>query len=114
MTYAAALCVLGALAAAPAESAQQARADTSLTLAQAERNAADLHRGMSPEDVRKLLGKPKRTGLKEDGAPAANSQGALRWTYVWNGGNGPGTLSIDFVADSPEQWQVRGWEWSTY
>jgi hypothetical protein len=110
---AAALCVLGAIAANPAMPAQQARSGTPLSLAQAERNAADLHRGMSPEDVRKLLGKPKRTGLKDDGA-SATSQGALRWTYVWSGGSGPGTLSVDFVADSPEQWQVRGWEWSSY
>jgi len=109
-----ALCVLAALAAAPAQSAQQPRAEMSLSLAQAERNAADLHRGMTPDDVRKLLGKPKRTGLKDDGALSTASQGALRWTYVWNGGSGPGTLNVDFVSSSPEQWQVHGWEWSSY
>jgi hypothetical protein len=112
--FAGAVAVLAALAAGPAQPAQQARAEMPLTLAQAERNAADLHRGMSPEDVRKLLGKPRRTGLKDDGVSGATSQGALRWTYVWTGGSGPGTLNVDFVADAPEQWQVRGWEWSSY
>ena len=112
--FAAALCVLAALAAVPAAPAQQARSGTPLTLAQAERNAADLHRGMSPEEVRKLLGTPKRTGLKDDGAASATSQGALRWTYVWNGGSGPGTLNVDFASGTPEQWQVHGWEWSSY
>jgi hypothetical protein len=112
--FAVALCALGALAIAPVAAAQQARAETSLTLAQAERNAAELQRGMSSEEVRKLLGKPKRTGLKDDGAPSATSRGALRWTYVWNGGSGPGTLNVDFVSDAPEQWHVRGWEWSNY
>ena len=94
--------------------AQQAPRDVVLSLAQAERSATDLRRGMSADDVRRLLGKPKRTGLKDDGVPSAASLGALRWTYVWSGSGGPSTLNVDFASDSPEQWRVRGWEWAAY
>ena len=69
---------------------------------------------MTTDDVRELLGKPTRTGLSEDGGRNAASQGALRWTYVWNDTSGPGTLHVDFVSDLPEQWHVHGWEWSSY
>ena len=114
MKRAGALLLLGALALAQAAPAQQARSDVVLSLPQAERSASDLRRGMSADDVRKLLGKPKRTGLKDDASSSAASQGALQWTYVWNGAGGPSTLHIDFVSDSPEQWHVRGWEWVAY
>ena len=113
MRRAAALFLLAALALAQGASAQQARSDVVLSLPQAERSAVELRRGMSADDVRKLLGKPKRTGLK-DGLSSAASQGALQWIYVWNGAGGPSTLHIDFVSDSPEQWHVRGWEWAAY
>jgi len=103
-----------ALAFALPASAQQARGDVVLSLAQAERSATDLRRGMSADDVRKLLGKPKRTGLKDDGIPSATSQGALQWTYVWSGAGGPNTLHVDFASESPEQWRVRSWEWAAY
>lgn len=114
MRHAGALLLLAALALAQAAPAQQARSDVVLSLAQAERSAAELRRGMSADDVRRLLGKPKRTGLKDDGPSSVASQGALQWTYVWNGAGGPSTLHIDFVSDSPEQWRVRGWEWAAY
>ena len=110
--YAEAFCVVAALACAQ-PALGQPRGDPLLSLAQAERSAADLHRGMSADEVRKLLGKPKRTGLKDDGARAA-SRGALQWTYVWSGTSGPSTLHVDFVSDAPEDWRVHGWEWSTY
>ena len=105
---------LGAATAFAQPASSQRRAQPVLSLAQAEHSAADLHRGMTPDEVRGLLGKPKRTGLKEDRGGSGGSQGALRWTYVWNGSNGPGTLNVDFVADSPEKWRVQGWEWSSY
>jgi hypothetical protein len=94
--------------------AQQGRGDPVLSLAQAERSAADLRRGMSVDDVRGLLGKPKRTGLKGDGLPSGASQGALQWTYVWSDMHGANTLHVDFVSDQPEQWRVHGWEWAAY
>jgi len=114
--HAAALLAAAALSLGYAQPApaQQARGDVVLSLAQAERSAADLRRGMSAEDVRRLLGKPKRTGLKDDGVPSAASLGALQWTYVWNGSSGPSTLHVEFVSDSPEQWHVRAWEWAAY
>jgi hypothetical protein len=114
MKYASVLSIFVMLAFAQPAHAQQSRGPQGLSLAQAERSAAELHRGMSSDDVRKLLGKPKRTGLKDDGVRSATSQGALRWTYVWNGTTGPGTLLVDFDSDSPEQWRVHGWEWTTY
>ena len=72
--YAEAFCVVAALACAQ-PALGQPRGDPLLSLAQAERSAADLHRGMSADEVRKLLGKPKRTGLKDDGASAASRGG---------------------------------------
>ena len=108
---AAAVLALGFVHSAPAQSV---RADVVLSLAQAERSAADLRRGMTADDVRRLLGKPKRTGLKDDGVGSAGAAGALRWTYVWSGSSGPNTLNVDFISDSPEQWRVRAWEWAAY
>ncbi|HET9651530.1 MAG TPA: hypothetical protein VFP36_05040 [Usitatibacter sp.] len=109
-----ALCLVALTAYAQPASSQQRHAQPVLSLAQAERSAAQLHRGMTSDDVRGLLGKPKRTGLREDGVRNAASQGALRWTYVWNDTSGPATLHVDFVSDLPEQWHVHGWEWSSY
>lgn len=109
-----ALAVLAGLALPQPASAQPSRAQVALDLGQAERSAADLRRGMTPDDVRRLLGKPKRTELKDDGVRSSASQGALRWTYVWSGTSGPGTLHVDFASDSPEQWRVSAWDWSSY
>ena len=89
-------------------------AETVLTLAQAERNAGELKRGMSAEEVRTLLGKPKRTALTDVGGTSSATRGALQWTYVWTAGSGPSTLHVDFSSEQPEQWQVRGWEWTAY
>ena len=113
LRYVRALCILAALAWAQPAPAQPRSGEAGLSLPQAERSATDLHRGMSVDEVRKLLGKPKRTGLKDDGATAA-SRGALRWTYIWAGTFGPSTLHVDFVSDTPEDWRVRGWEWAAY
>ena len=91
-----------------------------LSLAQAERVAVDLKQGMSAEEVEKLLGRPQRTALKgNSGYPNAASQGTLQWTYSWAGSPAPGNLRsgnllVEFVAKTPDQWYVNGWEWSTY
>jgi hypothetical protein len=86
-----------------------------LSLPQAERVAVDLKQGMSPEEVEKLLGRPQRTALKgNSGFPNAPSQGILQWTYSWTGSSAPGNLRIEFVAKTPDQWYVNGWEWGTY
>ena len=83
-----------------------------LSLAQAERAAVDLKQGMSAEEVEKLLGKPQRTALRGSGANAT-SQGTLQWTYSWTGSSAAGNLRIEFVAKTPDQWYVNGWEWGT-
>jgi hypothetical protein len=91
-----------------------------LSLAQAERLAVDLKQGMSAEEVEKLLGRPQRTALKGNGGFSnAASQGTLQWTYSWTGSSVPGnlptgSLRIEFVAKTPDQWNVNGWEWGTY
>jgi hypothetical protein len=68
----------------------------------AERNAVELRQGMSLEEVAKLLGKPRRTALK-------NAE--LQWTYVWAPER---SLHVVFAAKTPEQWVVNGWDWSAY
>jgi hypothetical protein len=93
--------------------AQSAR-PANLTLAQVERNAVDLKHGMSVEEVERLLGKPRRTALKDNGSSTnAPSQGTLQWTYAW-AASAPSSLHVQFGATTPEQWYVKSWEWSTY
>ena len=93
--------------------AQAVHPASDLTLAQTERVAVDLKQGMSAEDVRKLLGQPRRTALKSAGGVSNTvSQGTLQWTYSWIGSQG--NLRIDFVAKAPDQWYVNNWEWTTY
>lgn len=95
--------------------AQVAHPIAVLSLTQAERAAVDLKQGMSPEEVEKLLGRPQRTALKGNGTfPNAASQGTLQWTYSWSGSSAPGNLRIEFVAKTPDQWYVNGWDWGTY
>ena len=80
----------------------------------AERNAVELRQGMTPEEVQKLLGKPRRTALRADYAGAA-PQGMLQWTYVWGGGAGASsserTLQVDFAGKGAGQWTVNSWAW---
>ena len=100
------------IAAAAAEPARAAA--TTLSLAQAERMAADLKQGMKLEEVQKLLGKPRRTALRHDGSSSSvPSQGTLQWTYSW-GSSAPGSLQIEFAAKAPEEWYVNSWQWATY
>lgn len=96
--------------------AQASRPTANVSLAQAERNAVSLKQGMSVEEVEKLLGKPKRTALKNTGISAsAPWQGTLHWTYTWTGSSSPeGNLQVVFAAKAPEQWYVSSWEWSSY
>ena len=88
------------------------RSAADLSLGQAERKAVELKQGMSAEEVQKLLGKPRRTGLKSNGSTSA--QGTLQWTYVWTSASAQGTLQVEFAAKAPEAWHVDSWEWRTY
>lgn len=108
--------LLPSLACISPASAQPSRPAPNLTLAQAERMAVDLKQGMSAEEVQKLLGKPKRTALKNTGVSAgAPWQGTLHWSYTWTGSSSPeGSLQVVFAAKVPEQWYVNSWEWSSY
>ena len=84
-------------------------------LAQAERNAVELKQGMPLADVQRLLGKPRRTALKDSGSTPASSQANLRWTYVWaNSTSSDQILNVEFVAKSPAEWYVNSWEWGNY
>jgi hypothetical protein len=96
-------------------SAQALESAAALSLAQAEHVAVDLRQGMSAEEVQKLLGKPRRTGLKSDGGSLnRSSQGTLQWTYSWTSASAPANLHIEFVAKTPDEWYVNSWEWVTY
>ena len=116
MVFLAAL--VASLGGLPPAGAQASRAGAQASIAQAERDAVDLKQGMTLEEVEKLLGKPARTALRNDGSSAAGStarepwQGTLQWwTYVWAP---EGTLHVLFAATTPEQWHVDSWVWSTY
>jgi hypothetical protein len=99
------------LAWSPPAAAQTSRPAAALSAAQAERKSVELKQGMSLEDVEGLLGKPRRTALKNGGSAG----GSLQWTYSWTGGaSSQGALNVLFVAKTPEQWYLSGWEWSTY
>ena len=83
------------------------------SLAQAERLAVDLKQGMTLEEVQKLLGKPRRTALKQayGGAP----EGSLQWTYSWSSpSQSERNLQVVFATKSPEDWRVNGWDWTGY
>jgi hypothetical protein len=100
----------------PSAQAEPSRAVETLSYAQVERNAVALKQGMSAPDVQKLLGKPRRTGLKSNGG-AANLPGSLQWTYSWTGNgssSATGALRVEFSARAPEDWYVTSWEWATY
>jgi len=94
--------------------AAQARSATAGSLASAERAAVDLKQGMTLDEVRQLLGKPRRTALKGNGTPGL---GSLNWTYTWGGdaaSSSERSLVIEFAAKTAEQWYVSGWGWSIY
>jgi predicted phage gp36 major capsid-like protein len=92
--------------------AQPSRPGASASFAQAERNSVELKQGMTLEEVQKLLGKPKRTALRNTGSSAGEPwQGTLQWTYAWSPER---TLHVVFAAKTPEQWYVNSWDWSNY
>jgi hypothetical protein len=95
--------------------AQSSRSAAGVTFAQAERNSIELKQGMSVDEVERLLGKPRRTTLKNNGSSMnAASPGALQWTYTWTSNSSPATLQVEFAAKSPESWYVNSWEWVRY
>jgi hypothetical protein len=98
--------------------AQASRTGDAPSLGQAERKAVELKQGMTPEEVQKLLGKPRRTALRADGGSAQSGQGMLQWTYVWGGASASTSsermLHVDFIAKSAGQWTVNGWAWPAY
>ena len=96
-------------------SAQTQRPAAGLSASQAERKSVELKQGMSSEEVEKLLGKPRRTALKNGGSSGAPGQGTLQWTYTWPGTSSTqGTLNVSFGAATQDQWRVNSWEWSSY
>jgi outer membrane protein assembly factor BamE (lipoprotein component of BamABCDE complex) len=99
----------------PAPALAQAPRPATPSFAQAERNAVDLKQGMTPQQVRELLGKPMRTAMKSSGPADAASQ--LQWIYEWNRapqGSSERSLSIEFAARTAEEWTVNSWGWSIY
>jgi hypothetical protein len=98
--------------AAPA-GAEPLRSPENLTFGDAERRAVDLRQGMSIEDVQALLGKPRRTMLKNNGG-SGSPQGTLQWTYNWAGSSPPASLRVDFASKTANTWYVNSWEWSNY
>ena len=95
--------------------AQSPRGAASTTFAQAERNSVDLKHGMSIDEVERLLGKPRRTTLKNANSMDASSPGILQWTYSWTANSSsPATLQVEFAAKAPEAWYVSSWEWMRY
>ena len=99
-----------------AAGAEPSRPAANLSLAQAERNAVDLKQGMTLEEVQKLLGKPRRTALRNTGSSASQPwQGTLQWTYAWTGASSSErSLQVVFAAKTPQEWYVNSWEWATY
>jgi len=95
--------------------AQVSPSEATLSLAQAEHNAADLKQGMTVDEVQKLLGKPTRTALKSDSNSAATpSKGTLQWTYSWSSASSQGSLRVEFISKSLEEWYVNSWQWLTF
>lgn len=109
--------ILSCLPYSAGTAAQGAQARDRLSLAQAERIAVDLRRGMTLEEVQKLLGKPRRTALKPPGfgGTSESQQGSLQWTYTWTGpSQSERNLLVTFAGKAPEQWLVNGWDWTGY
>jgi hypothetical protein len=112
-----ALLLFGALSSwlewSPPAAAQSPR-PAALSAAQAERKSIELRQGMSAEEVEQLLGKPRRTALKNGTSASVPGQGTLQWTYSWPGGSSSqGILNVVFAATTPQQWHVQSWEWAT-
>lgn len=99
----------------PPANAQAIRAVPDLTLVQAERMAVELKQGMSADEVRTLLGKPRRTELRSEGGSSNTAaQGTLQWTYTWGSSQGPASLHVHFSSKTREAWSVNAWEWTAF
>lgn len=95
--------------------AQRSEARSTMTFVKAERQSIELRQGMTSEDVERLLGKPKRTALKQGFAASADAaQGSLQWTYMWaDTSQRDDTLQVVFTRKSG-QWLVESWGWNAY
>jgi len=103
---------IAAAAGTAAVVAQDAPNDGGLTVAQAEKLAANLRQGMTVDDVQKLLGKPQQTALQSDGAaPNLPSKGTLQWSYLWSSAGNHQRLRVDFTAQPLEPYHVSSWQW---
>ena len=98
--------------AAPAGT-EPSRATENLNFAEAESRAAELRQGMSIQEVQALLGKPRRTSLKNNGG-SASPQGTLQWVYNWSGASPQVSLRVEFSSKMPNAWYVNSWEWANY
>jgi hypothetical protein len=83
-----------------------------MSLARAERLSVELKQGMTADEVKGLLGNPRRTALKtRDYGSAAD--GSLQWTYTWTApSQSERTLQVGFASKTPGAWTVNSWEWS--
>jgi hypothetical protein len=87
-----------------------------ITLINAERQSIELTQGMSAEEVERLLGKPKRTALKQGPAASADpSAGSLQWNYIWTDtSQRDSSLQVVFTRKPAGQWLVESWGWNAY
>ena len=95
---------------------QRSDARPAMTLTTAERRAVDLQQGMKAKEVERLLGKPKRTSLRQGGlsSTADPAMGGLQWTYTWPAATErDGTLQVVFARESSGEWLVDSWGWDT-
>ena len=111
------LALLALLAWMPGAGAQVTRTAALPNLAQTERSAVELKQGMTLDEVQQLLGKPRRTALRDAGSyPGQASTGTLQWTYSWTSGtsyaSAERSLQIDFASRAPSDWHVKSWGWS--
>ena len=93
---------------------QPVRPAPTASLAQTERVAVALRQGMSSDEVQKLLGKPRRTSLRDVGSMASvPTPGTLQWLYSWEGAD-RASLRVDFAPKAQGEWVVASWEWASF
>jgi hypothetical protein len=112
------LAALIAVGGSPSRALAQATRPAAASRGAAEGAAVDLKQGMTLDEVRQLLGRPRRTALTGNGNTEGIGARTLRWTYVWTSPSASSsaerTLNVDFTAKTAEQWNVSGWNWSAY
>ena len=94
--------------------AQRSDARPGMTLVKAERQSIELKQGMNPEEVERLLGKPKRTALKQGSSISVDApQGSLEWSYVWaDTTQRDSTLQVVFSRKPSAPGLVESWSWN--